>query len=405
MRSIKNVIAIVGEMFMKQIRVGVIGVGNIGFMHARNLYENKVNGMKLTAVCDLDESRLELCNNKFENVNCYLNYEEMITGRTVDAVVIAVPHRLHAKIATEALHAGLHVLVEKPIDVTMTEAQKLIDVAKESKRIFAIMFNQRTNLLFQKARDIVQGGFLGELKRSVWIVTNWYRTQHYYDSCTWRATWKGEGGGVLLNQAPHNLDLWQWICGMPESVRGFCDEGKYHNIEVEDEATLFVRYKNGATGTFITTTGEYPGTNRLEIAGDRGKIVLENSTLKWWKLEDAEREFCYTSEKSLPKIDCDYQEFSFEEKESGHVGILQNFANAILNGETLISPGEDGLQELSLSNAAYLSAWSGNVEITFPLDNEKFDRILAEKSAKSICKEETVSLGQEEGQSRWQVRW
>lgn len=390
---------------MEDIRVGVIGVGNIGMLHAENIYTGKVNGMRLSAICDRREKRRKSCGEKIPGITYYADYQELIHSGQVDAVVISVPHRQHAEIAIEALRAGLHVLVEKPIDVTVTKGEELVKAAKESGKVFAIMFNQRTNPLFKKAHEIVQSGALGELKRSVWIVTNWYRTQHYYNSGSWRATWSGEGGGVLLNQAPHNLDLWQWICGMPQSVRAFCDVAKHHDIEVEDDVTIYAKYKNGATGVFITSTGEYPGTNRLEISGDRGKIILENSVLRWWKLAEAEREFCYSSQESFPTIDCDYEEFVMDEPETGHVGILQNFTNAILYEEELISPGEDGINELAISNAAYLSEWKGNVEITLPFDNKEFDELLAERSAVSKCKREELDNCTKEQQKRWQVRW
>lgn len=392
---------------MEYIRVGVIGVGNIGTMHATNIYQGEIKGMKLSAVCDIRQQQLDFCQKKFQGIICYTDYLSLIHSGLLDAVVISVPHRLHAKIAIEALQAGLHVLLEKPIDVTFKEAKKLIEVAEQSDKKFAIMLNQRTNKLFQKTHDIVQSGLLGELKRSIWIVTNWYRTQYYYDSGDWRATWAGEGGGVLINQAPHNLDLWQWICGMPESVRAFCNVAKYHNIEVEDEVTIYTKYKNGATGIFITTTGEYPGTNRLEISGDRGKLVLEQAKLKWWKLSESEREFCYSSKESYPKIPWEYEEI-VAEKETGHIGIIQNFANAILYGETLISPGTDGINELMISNAAYLSEWSGNEEISLPFDEDAFDQKLREHSMNSKITNSNNTQNHEhekDNQARWQVRW
>ena len=398
---------------MAEVRFGVIGVGNVGFMHASNLYQKKVEGAVLKAVCDVRRQRLALCADSFPGVSGYAGYGELLHSGEVDAVVVAVPHRLHSQIAGEALRAGLHVLVEKPLDVSITEAGELVRTARQSGRVFAVMLNQRTSPLFGRAREIVQGGLLGELKRSVWIVTNWYRTQAYYDSGDWRALWRGEGGGVLLNQAPHNLDLWQWICGMPVSVTAFCNVAKYHQIEVEDEATIYTKYPNGATGLFVTTTGEYPGTNRLEISGTRLKIVLENSRLCWWQLKESERDICYGSSESFPQIDYDYQEFAITEKESGHVGILQNFTNAIRLGERLLSPGEDGLNELTISNAAYLSEWTGNREISLPFDSREFDRRLAERSARSPEKRGAVLPGKrnlagskaENGQKRWQVQW
>lgn len=390
---------------MKEIRVGVIGVGNVGTMHARNVYQNKIAGMKLVAICDIRESRLAYCRGQFESVLYYEDYTELLKAGVVDAVIIAVPHPLHVSIAEEALQAGLHVMLEKPIGVSLEDAKSLVRVAEQSEKIFAIMFNQRTNPLFQKARSIVKEGLLGELKRSIWIVTNWYRTQQYYDSGDWRATWSGEGGGILMNQAPHNLDLWQWICGMPETVRAFCTVGKYHNIEVEDEATIYTTYKNGATGVFITSTGEYPGTNRLEIIGDKGKIVLEQGLLKWWRLEQSEREICFSATTGSPKSPYEYQELSFEENQDGHAIILQNFANAILHGEPLISPGKDGVLQLELSNAAYLSEWLGNSRISLPMDSEMFDSLLKERCQNSVYQKKEITSVEDQPHSRWQVQW
>ncbi|MGM9683735.1 MAG: Gfo/Idh/MocA family protein, partial [Eubacteriales bacterium] len=289
---------------------------------------------------------------------------------------------------------------------SVSRVMRLNEVAKKSDRVFGIMFNQRTNPLFIKAREIVKGGELGELKSTVWIITNWYRTQSYYDSGDWRATWAGEGGGVLLNQAPHNLDLWQWICGMPERVRAFCDVGKYHNIEVEDEAKLFVKYKNGAQGVFITSTGEYPGTNRLEISGDLGKLVLENGVLKWWKLCDPVSRVCATSENSFEKIPYEYSESKQEGPEPGHRGILRNFTDAILCGGELIAPGSDGIYELMLSNAAYLSEWKHNSDIALPLDVREFDSLLSEKIRNSgyICNRSSA-VPEGTYSERWKVKW
>ena len=266
------------------------------------------------------------------------------------------------------------------------------------------MFNQRTNGLFAEARRILQSGELGALKRSVWIVTNWYRTQAYYDSGSWRATWRGEGGGVLLNQAPHNLDLWQWICGMPSAITAFCPSGKFHRIEVEDEATLFAEYENGATGLFVTSTGDCPGTNRLEITGTRGKVVLEEGVLRRWQLEEDEREICAREREGFPRITPAYSEFRAP-RESGHRGILQNFADAILLGEPLLSPGVEGIRELWISNAAYLSQWKGNVRVPIPFDCAQFDRLLDEKAAHSHLHAGSGARKDESCQKRWQVNW
>lgn len=391
---------------MKVVNAAVIGIGNMGSAHAACIAENKINGMTLAAVCDISEEKLAIFSKKYPKVKCYRHYEELFEDNICDSVIVAVPHPLHAEIAVIALEKGLHVMLEKPADISVSKVEWLNRAALKSGKVFSIMFNQRTNPLFTKARDIVKSGQLGELKRTVWIITNWFRTQSYYDSGSWRATWSGEGGGVLLNQAPHNLDLWQWICGMPESVTAFCDVAKYHHIEVEDDVTIFTRYANGATGVFMTSTGEYPGTNRLEISGDLGKIVLENGFLKWYRLKQSASEVIAESSQSFAQIDYDYEEISQDEPEASHRGILQNFANAILDGEELIAPGTDGIYELTLSNAAYLSQWQGNSTVALPFDNALFDRLLAQKKMSSHCHE--AELDGKENMSylpRWQVRW
>lgn len=391
---------------MKVVNAAVIGIGNMGSAHAACIAENKIKGMTLAAVCDISEEKLAIFSEKYSKVKCYRHYEELFNDKICDSVIIAVPHPLHAEIAVKALEMGLHVMLEKPADISVSKVEWLNRAALKSGKVFSVMFNQRTNPLFAKARDIVKSGQLGELKRTVWIITNWFRTQSYYDSGSWRATWSGEGGGVLLNQAPHNLDLWQWICGMPESVTAFCDIAKYHNIEVEDDVTIFTRYASGATGVFMTSTGEYPGTNRLEISGDLGKIVLENGFLKWYRLKQSASEVIAESPQSFAQIDYDYEEISQDKPEASHRGILQNFANAILDGEELIAPGTDGIYELTLSNAAYLSQWQGNIAVALPFDDALFDRLLAQKKMSSHY--HGAELAGKENMSylpRWQVRW
>ena len=390
----------------KKIRVGIIGIGNMGSAHASCVAAGKIEGMELAAVCDIIPAKKEYCEQAFPQATFYEDWEALIQDPSLDAVIIAVPHPLHAKLASAALRAGKHVLLEKPVDISASRAAELNKIAKESGKVFGIMFNQRTNDLFQRAKEIMQSGQLGEMKRSVWIITNWYRTQYYYNSGSWRATWAGEGGGVLLNQAPHNLDLWQWICGMPCEVTGFCDIAKYHDIEVEDDVTIFVRYPNGATGTFITSTGEAPGTNRLEITGTLGKIVLENGLLKWWKLQMPERQVCVESQKNFEVIPYDYEEIAPRFEEPAHAGILQNFTNAVLHGERLLAPGIEGINELTISNAAYLSSWLGNRPVKLPMDQAAFDEKLSELAENSQLKDAKASDKYNTAYSkRWQINW
>lgn len=391
---------------MNNLRTAVIGIGNMGLAHAACIADNQIIGMSLEAVCDINEDKLLSFSKNYPNVKIYTSYLQLFKDGICDSIVIAVPHPLHAEIAILAFEYGLNVLLEKPADISVSKVKKLNETAIKSGNIFAIMFNQRTNPLFSKAKEIVKNGELGELKRTVWTVTNWFRSQHYYDSGDWRATWLGEGGGVLLNQAPHNLDLWQWICGMPSEITAYCDSGKYHNIEVEDDVTIFARYKNGATGVFITSTGEYPGTNRFEISGNLGKIVLENQTLKWFKLKEPVNTVIENSNKEFTQIDYDYFEIMQDAPETAHKGILQNFVNAILYGEELIAPGIEGINELVLSNAAYMSEWLDNKKIILPFDDILFDKMLLKKMDSSKYRKiHKIGNGNMDYSSRWKVQW
>ncbi len=390
---------------MNKIKVGVIGIGNIGTAHASSIYAGKIENATLTAVCDISDDRKQFAKESFPNVDFYQSYDQMILSGTVDAVIIATPHKLHAEIAMKALENGLHVLVEKPVDVTVSKALELNEIANKTEKVFAIMFNQRTNPIFKRAREIVKSGEFGEIKRTNWIITNWYRQQKYYDSGTWRATWFGEGGGVLLNQAPHNLDLWQWICGMPCEITAFCDIAKYHRIEVEDDVTIFARYHNGATGTFVTTTGEYPGTNRLEIALDKGKIVIENGILKCWKLPLSEREICF-SDCDLNDVQAEYSEYKETDELNGHIEIIKNFIDSVIGGAELLSPGTDGIHELMLSNAAYLSEYKGNTAVKIPFDSKEFDAFLQERINSGIHHPQDKSANVSgKYLKRWNVNW
>ncbi len=389
---------------MNKVRLGIIGVGNMGSGHLRNVAEEKCPKVEVTAVADINPEKLDSALKIQPSVHCFDSAEKMLDSGLIDAALIAVPHYGHPVYAMECFKRGIHVLTEKPAGVTAQSVREMNEAAERSGVKFAIMFNQRTDPLYRKAREIVVSGALGQPKRLVWIITNWYRTQSYYDSGNWRATWNGEGGGVLLNQAPHNLDLWQWIFGMPKRVRAFCSVGKYHNIDVEDDVTIYGEYENGATAVFISSTGEAPGTNRLEITGDLGKLVLEDGKLKQWRLKTPEREFCFTEKDGFVCPESTYEEFA-EKSFEGHPVVLENFAEAILDGAELIADGREGLNSLSISNAAYLSSWT-NDWADLPVDEALFEKYL-----KQLCENETSkknAVSENAGESlneRWQVRW
>ncbi|WP_342566120.1 Gfo/Idh/MocA family oxidoreductase [Paenibacillus sp. FSL R7-0345] len=375
---------------MNKVRYGIIGVGNMGRAHAFSLL-NEVKGAELTAVCDISPERLEWAAEQLpEHVLRFSTAEELFTSGSIDAVLISTPHYDHPPLAIEALKHNLHVLIEKPAGVFTKAVQEMNDAAAQSGRKFGIMYNQRTNPLYRKLRELITSGELGQIRRTNWIITNWYRSQSYYNSGGWRATWAGEGGGVLLNQDPHQLDLWQWTTGMmPKRVRAFCQFGKYRDIEVEDDVTAYVEYENGATGLFITTTGEAPGTNRFEITGDNGKIVVEDGKLTFWRLRTPEPEFNRTYTGGFGQPECWKCEIPVENGDGGsHQGIMRNFTNAILNGEPLIAPGEEGIHGLTLSNAMYLSAWTDNW-VDLPIDADLFHEHLMEKVRNSTFQKET----------------
>lgn len=391
---------------MDVLRFGIVGIGNMGGAHAVQLFEGRVNAAKLTAVCDCREERLKWAGERFAGVALYRDYEELLDSEEIDAVLIATPHKLHPVIAGKAFERRLNVLTEKPAGIDTASVARMNRAAAESGTVFGIMYNQRTNQLYRRLHDLVGEGALGEIKRFVWIINNWYRTQAYYDSGDWRATWNGEGGGVLLNQCPHNLDIWQWILGMPVRLRAFCKEGHYHQISVEDDATIYAEYGNGASAVFITSTGECPGTNRMEISGTLGKAVVENGCLKLFLLERDEREICYTSKEGMPqeKVECRIMEQ--EEPGGGHLEILQNYTNAVLYGEELIAPGVEGIRGLTLSNAAYLSAWKDEW-VNLPLNETEFIELLHRKQEAEETVQRNVHHENLSGEysERWSVRW
>jgi len=372
---------------MEQVRLGIIGIGNIGTAHVKNILDGKCPEIKLTAVADINPDRLQWAAETLgRDAGIFDNAEAMLDSGLVDAVLIAVPHYDHPKYAIASMERGLHVMVEKPAGVYTKQVREMNEAAKKSNVVFGIMYNQRTDHIYRKMRELVQSGELGQIRRTNWIITNWYRPQAYYDSGAWRATWSGEGGGVLLNQCPHNLHLWQWICGMPVKVHAHMHFGKWHDIEVEDDVTAYVEYANGATGTFITTTGDTPGTNRFEITLEKGKLVCENNKLYLWKLEMSEPEFSKTNKLAFGSPKAEFMEVETDGLSEQHVGVLNAFAGAILKGTPLVANGEEGINGLTLSNAMHLSAWL-NKEIELPLDEDLFYQELMKRVKTSHRKE------------------
>ena len=295
----------------------------------------------------------------------------------MDAVVGATPHYQHTTLGMAALEAGLHLMVEKPISAHKADAERLI--AAHQKRpgpIFAGMFQLRVEPRYQKIRSLIQSGELGEVVRVNWVITDWYRTEAYYASSAWRATWKGEGGGVLLNQCLHNLDVIQWLCGMPARVRGFCQLGRFHPIEVEDNVTAYLEWPNGGTGVFVSSTGEAPGVNRLEIVGTRGTLILENDKLTFTRNAVDMVEFSRTAKQGFVKPEARVEPVPFDSMATPHAAVMQNFVDAILDGVPLVAPGAEGLGSVELANAIVYSSLLGQT-LELPMDGAAWEKKLA----------------------------
>jgi predicted dehydrogenase len=364
---------------MKTVRLGIIGVGSMGRYHMERMPQ--IRNVELTAVCDIVAERAERAASE-RQCAAYTDHRALLRDRACDAVLIATPHYAHTTVGADALRAGLHVLVEKPISVHKADCERLVGAHAGPSQIFAVMFNQRTDPRYRRLRELVQGGALGTLDRVTWIVTDWFRTDAYYAFGTWRATWAGEGGGLLQNQCPHNLDLWQWIFGMPRRVRGFCRIGRKHDIEVEDEVTAYLEYDSGCSGVFISSTGEAPGTNRLEVAGDGGRVVIERDALVFTRNEVSAREFIRTSPDLWACPAATSETTRFQSTGGQHVEILQNFVDAIVDGAPLIAPAPEGAREVELANAVFFSSETGKT-VELPLDAAAYERMLKRKIRQS----------------------
>ena len=365
------------------IRLGIIGIGNMGSEHCRLILGGKCPEVRLAAVADLRPERLEWARNNLpEGTKVYADGTELIRGGDCDAVLIAVPHYRHPEMAEAALRAGLHVLCEKPAAVQASRAAQMIRAAEESGKTLTFMFNQRTNCVYRAMKAVLESGELGALKRMNWIVTDWYRTQRYYDSGSWRATWAGEGGGVLLNQCPHQLDLFQWILGMPEKVQAFMRFGAFHDIEVEDDVTALMTWPDGHTGVFITSTGDPHGSNRFEVQMDGAQLVVENDQLRVYELEALEQDWTKTNKQPFGSVPGRSFIAETDGENPQHRGVLTRWAAAIREGTPLVAGGAEGINGLTLANAMHLSAFTGEA-VTLPLDEARYEQELKARAASS----------------------
>ena len=369
---------------MKKVKLGIIGLGNMGSAHSQFILGGQTPEIELSAVAERSLKRREQTKQLLpQGVRIFEEGSALIDSGVCDAVLIATPHYQHPELAIQAFEHGQHVMCEKPAGVYTLAVREMNKAADAHPHLaFGMMFNQRTNALYRKMHEMINSGQVGEIKRVNWIVTDWYRSQLYYDSGAWRATWAGEGGGVLLNQCPHNLDLLQWLVGLPTRVRAFAHNGKWHDIEVEDDVTAYLEFENGATGVFITSTGDAPGSNRLEVTGTRGRLVCENNSLYFDELQVEERTFCRTSKEGFAMPPMSSYQVITDGENPQHVGVLNAFAAHIIRGEPLVADGREGIRGLMLSNAMHLSAWLDQT-VDLPIDEKLFLEELNKRRASS----------------------
>ncbi len=382
-----------------KVKLGIIGIGNMGTGHMGNVIAGRCPDLELVAVADNNPDRIAWAKNKYEveaeekaELNYFDDAIEMLDSGLIEACIVAVPHYDHTVYAIECMKRGIHVMVEKPAGVYTKAVREMNKVSEEHTQVvFGMMFNQRTNCLYRKLKEMIDSGEYGNIRRTNWIITDWYRPQAYYDSGNWRATWSGEGGGVLLNQCPHQLDLWQWLCGMPKKVSTNMHFGKWHDIEVEDDVTTYVEYENGATGVFITSTGDAKGSNRLEIQMDKAKFVAENDQLWIDEYEMTEQEFSRTNKELFATVKSEKRLIETDGKNEQHIGVLNAFAGAILRGEPLVANGVEGINGLTLSNAMHLSAFLGK-PVEIPFDEDLYYEELMKRVASSRRKTEVKAV-------------
>lgn len=376
-----------------KIKLGIIGFGNMGTGHTSNIMIGSCPEIDLVAICDKNPDRIAFAKGKYPdaNITYFTDAIEMLDSGIIDSCLVAVPHYDHTKYSIECMKRGIHVMCEKPAGVYTKQVREMNEESlKHPDVVFGMMFNQRTNPVYRKMHDLVQSGIYGEVRRTNWLITNWFRSQAYYNSSDWRATWAGEGGGVLLNQCPHQLDLWQWICGMPVKVQAHIGYGKWHDIEVDDDVTAYVEYANGATGVFITTTGDGCGTNRFEIQLDKAKLIAENDELTVIEFSQGVTEFNETNTEVFGSVDTHKVDVVLEGENTQHTGVLNAWAGNILRGTPLVAPGAEGINGAMLSNAMHLSDFLGHA-VEMPIDEELYYNELMKRVATSRKKENVTA--------------
>lgn len=384
----------------KPLRVAVAGMGTMGRLYAGWMQQGRVPGAVFSAAYDPASDCAARLQEGFPQAKFFSQSSELFHSGLADAVIIASPHRFHPELGEQALRAGLHTMVEKPAGIDAASVRRMNAAAAEHPQLaYGIMFNQRTNPLYRRIRELVQSGEMGQLRRVTWLITTWWRPDSYYTHSPWRATWTHEGGGVLTSQVPHQLDLLQWICGMPERVCCHMHFGSHRAVSVEDDVTAYLEFPNGATGVFVSCTHDVLGTDRLELLLDGGKIIVEDSCrARIRRLHQMEQELSAGMDAQqtarlveggeLPDICTETVLEHNPEWAAQHCEMLADFVNAAQTGTPCTAPGAEGLNEVQLANAMYVSAWQGRA-VTLPVDEAAFSDMLAERARSEAKKNNT----------------
>ncbi len=375
----------------EKIRVALVGVGVIGSKYANIIMSGQVKNMILTGVVarkpEAREWAATLVSSDGMRPKIYTDVDDMFQhADNFDAVMIATPHKIHEEIAVRAFEQGKHVLCDKPAGATVGQAQRMAAASKQYHRVYGMIFHQRQYAKYQYIKHLLMGGEMGELKRFLVVNSIYFRTTHYHQSAGWRSSWNGEGGGALINQGAHVLDLWQWLFGMPEKIYAEIPFGKYNTFRVDDEATINMRYENGATGVLVMTTGESVWQERLEIVGTKGHLLLENDTLHIYKYSKETMAYIRTEKvNSRENLNITEEVITFDKVKDPYMEMFENFAEAVLKGDStiLIAPGENAINQLMLTNAAYYSAWK-NVPVSLPLNAAIYEEAFREQCEKEM---------------------
>ena len=353
------------------VRFGVVGTGNIGSQHIQLLNSGKVAGATVAATASRSTPDL------VTGVPHFVDYRQMFSDADINAVLIATPTMSHVEVAQAALEHNFHVVMEKPIAMSIHQAETLLARVPDDLK-FAVMLNQRFHPAYAKLKQLLVDDAIGSLQRVSWTMTAWYRPDIYYQVSSWRGTWPGEGGGLLINQCIHNLDVLQWLVGLPNSITANVRFGKYHNIDVEDEVSALMTFENGATGMLTASCGEAPGVNRIEIVGDRGTLILEKGVIEVLRSGESVQSHCRTTHEMFGMPEFEGETIEMAEETDQHAAVLRNFVDSVETGTQLLTSGDQGLGSLQLANGILLSAWTSGA-VTLPIDANQYEAKLQEK--------------------------